>query len=169
MMCAKVSLKGRFDQRRCLALAEGPTACRHTALGTDYMGTRSWTVSGKTCQAWASQTPHEHTNNVNDKFPYGSAALAGNYCRNPDSDPLGPWCYTTDRATRWERCDIDVCSRSKREYLGGSGCQLIGNPLVALKCFLNFSKNFVGIIYNLHVAYTIKHSIMVFLCLILYK
>ncbi len=35
--------------------------------------------------------------------------LAGNYCRNPDNGPGGPWCYTTDEDVRWEYCGIVTC------------------------------------------------------------
>jgi len=32
-----------------------------------------------------------------------------NYCRNPDHDLKGTWCYTTDPNKRWEYCDISKC------------------------------------------------------------
>ena len=32
-----------------------------------------------------------------------------NFCRNPDNDPDGPWCYTTNKHIRWERCGIPYC------------------------------------------------------------
>lgn len=35
--------------------------------------------------------------------------LEENYCRNPDNDEKGPWCYTTDPATRFDYCDIPEC------------------------------------------------------------
>ena len=38
--------------------------------------------------------------------------LTSNYCRNPDSDYDGVWCYTTDPATRWEKCDVPACGLS---------------------------------------------------------
>ena len=36
--------------------------------------------------------------------------LQDNYCRNPDDEPGGPWCYTTDPAKRWEYCDVMNCT-----------------------------------------------------------
>jgi len=46
-------------------------------------------------------------------FPDESVNDASNYCRNPDSDyDEGVWCYTTDPATRWERCDVPACGLS---------------------------------------------------------
>lgn len=32
-----------------------------------------------------------------------------NYCRNPDADERGPWCYTTDPARRFDYCAIPAC------------------------------------------------------------
>ncbi|VDI40324.1 Hypothetical predicted protein, partial [Mytilus galloprovincialis] len=32
-----------------------------------------------------------------------------NYCRNPDEDPIGPWCFTTDPDVLWEECSIPLC------------------------------------------------------------
>ena len=29
-----------------------------------------------------------------------------NYCRNPDSEDGGVWCYTTDPKVKWEYCDV---------------------------------------------------------------
>ena len=34
--------------------------CKETVEGTEYRGTKSTTVSGKTCQAWNTQSPHQH-------------------------------------------------------------------------------------------------------------
>ena len=66
----------------------------------DYRGTQSKTRSGRTCQNWDTQSPHEHTN----KRSSDAGTVSNNYCRNPD-DASTIWCYTTDPATRWEYCD----------------------------------------------------------------
>ena len=42
-----------------------------------------------------------------EKFPL--AGLEENYCRNPDSDDSGPWCYTTDPDKRYDYCNIPEC------------------------------------------------------------
>jgi len=68
--------------------------------GVDYRGTKSVTLSGKTCQKWSTQTPHDH-----DYKPKDYPELQENYCRNPDGEEDGgPWCYTTDPNERWEYC-----------------------------------------------------------------
>ena len=63
-------------------------------------------MSGKTCQAWDSDTPHFHP--LTSLYrPY----LEGhNHCRNPEGRGRQPWCYTTDPNTRWEYCSIAQCS-----------------------------------------------------------
>lgn len=38
------------------------------------------------------------------------ADLEFNFCRNPDSDGGGPWCYTTDPEVRWEHCNPPSCT-----------------------------------------------------------
>ena len=55
----------------------------------------STTVSGLTCQAWTSKSPHSH------EYEYVGDH---NYCRNPSDHDEGAWCYTTDARTRWELC-----------------------------------------------------------------
>ena len=80
--------------------------CKVTQLGSEYRGTLSKTKSGYTCQAWSSQQPHQHSGTPQN---YPSAGLMNNYCRNPDNEPGGPWCYTTLASKRWEYCDVKLC------------------------------------------------------------
>ncbi|XP_030302722.1 plasminogen isoform X6 [Calypte anna] len=75
-------------------------------IGTDYRGTEAKTWRGIPCQKWAEQTPHK-PNYTPEKYP--NAGLEENYCRNPDADVSGPWCYTTDPATRFDYCNIPEC------------------------------------------------------------
>ena len=53
-------------------------------------------------------TIHRHSQHAGN-LPEGNFADAENYCRNPDNEPEGPWCYTTDPKTRWEYCDVKLC------------------------------------------------------------
>ncbi|XP_059800504.1 hepatocyte growth factor-like protein isoform X3 [Hypanus sabinus] len=89
--------------------------------GVSYRGTVSRTKSGKPCQHWSSNVPHEHRNSPS-QFPEKGLDL--NYCRNPDNDLAGPWCYTMDWNTRLEdcgiaRCDQDVCVTCNGEDYAG--------------------------------------------------
>lgn len=70
--------------------------------GTDYVGCQQQTNSGLTCQNWESQWPHSHR--YNQLSAPGTGVGDHNHCRNPDGDPNGIWCYTTDPSTRWEYC-----------------------------------------------------------------
>uniref|UniRef100_A0A8C7XYQ0 Macrophage stimulating 1 n=1 Tax=Oryzias sinensis TaxID=183150 RepID=A0A8C7XYQ0_9TELE len=72
--------------------------------GEDYRGKVFTTKSGLTCQQWWSKFPHDHW-----WTPTASNGLELNYCRNPDGDNIGPWCYTTDPERRYESCNIPQC------------------------------------------------------------
>ncbi|OXB57260.1 hypothetical protein ASZ78_007520 [Callipepla squamata] len=80
--------------------------CIHSN-GIDYRGTVARTARGRTCQEWSSQTPHKHDYFTPRTHP--KSGLEKNYCRNPDGDVNGPWCYTTDPRKAWEYCDIPKC------------------------------------------------------------
>jgi len=82
-------------------------------LQKDYRGTKSTTVGGLTCQAWSSQSPHKHSRTP-EKYP--DAGLEENFCRNPDGEPKGTWCYTTSSGKRWDYCGVPSCEvESERE------------------------------------------------------
>lgn len=85
-----------------LALNVTAKECIDNQLGVDYDGTVSTTDTGRTCQYWSETYPHSHhlTEELGDQH---------NYCRNADNEPFGPWCYTTDAATRWEYCTVPHC------------------------------------------------------------
>ncbi|KAM7402265.1 hypothetical protein PAMP_017519 [Pampus punctatissimus] len=72
--------------------------------GEDYRGKVFTTKSGLTCQQWWSKFPHDHR-----WTPTATNGLELNYCRNPDGDRIGPWCYTTDPERRYESCNIPQC------------------------------------------------------------
>lgn len=78
-------------------------------LQADYRGDIAVTKNGRECQRWDSQTPHTHSRT---RSRYPDAGLVENYCRNPDGEHGGAWCYTTDPDVRWEYCDVDVCELS---------------------------------------------------------
>ncbi|VDI55403.1 Hypothetical predicted protein [Mytilus galloprovincialis] len=105
-----------------------------TLLGRNYRGHVNITRAGRTCQAWSSVTPHKHHFNE-------TMADQKNYCRNPDSEPDGPWCYTTDVNSRWEYCDVHYCVRPFREYavevLSGSKVFLCNDSSEARNVYLD--------------------------------
>ncbi|KAG9335230.1 hypothetical protein JZ751_005586 [Albula glossodonta] len=78
-------------------------------VGLNYKGTWSVTKSGVPCQPWASTMPHEH-NRYLLQTREKKSQLVENYCRNPDNETTGPWCFTSDPNLRFETCGIPQCS-----------------------------------------------------------
>ena len=81
--------------------------------GLTYQGTVNKTKTGKVCQRWDYDSPHDHSFNWVGEH---------NYCRNPvtatDHGQTGAWCYTVTN-TRWEPCDIrdcTACDEGKDQY-----------------------------------------------------
>lgn len=46
------------------------------------------------------------------------APLEENFCRNPDGDSHGPWCYTTDPGTTFDYCALRRCGEHGRHSPG---------------------------------------------------
>ena len=59
--------------------------------GADYDGYRNVTTNGYNCENWGTYSWHH------------------NYCRNPDNDPKGPWCYTKSSKSSFDYCHIPTC------------------------------------------------------------
>jgi len=95
--------------------------CYYNNQKNSYLGKVSKTATGKTCQKWISQKPHAHT--YNEGCDYTDRTFPENYCRvsNFDAPKYKPWCYTTDKKTRWEECKISSCACPKGTY--GENCE----------------------------------------------
>ena len=61
------------------------------------------TRTGKTCQNWTSNTPQKNAYIDFDKFPEANLG-DHNYCRNPNNDSNGSWCYTLDSDVTADYC-----------------------------------------------------------------
>ena len=72
-------------------------------------------------------------------FPDGSVEAASNYCRNPDNEPVGLWCYTMDPDKRWEECDVPICGQSLRHvnYQLNHGLRGSASPVLTATGFVN--------------------------------
>ena len=90
--------------------------CFTDTLGRDYRGYVSVTSTGRECQTWTDQEPHNHTR-TEARYP-GTGLGEHNYCRNPDNEPRGAWCYTTDPESRFEYCDVGEESATCDNNLG---------------------------------------------------
>ena len=75
--------------------------CKLDNIGIAYRGTVNTTHTGKTCQSWEVTSPHHHT--------HTRLFTEKNFCRNPDYEDFGPWCYTIDENTKYESCNITLC------------------------------------------------------------
>ncbi|NXA37707.1 PLMN protein, partial [Eudromia elegans] len=98
--------------------------------GGDYRGRISVTESGSTCQHWNTQFPHRH-GWIPDSYP--CKGLEENYCRNPDGEKR-PWCYTVNRAVRWEYCAIPHCGGTEQQSAGTS-TDVLGQSPVSEECY----------------------------------
>ncbi|RXM33286.1 Prothrombin [Acipenser ruthenus] len=79
-------------------------------IGENYRGNISVTESGKDCQYWTSNFPHRITEfNVTEMMTEKN--LIENYCRNPDTSPKGPWCFSRDPLVRREECIVPICGQ----------------------------------------------------------
>ncbi|XP_043313141.1 plasminogen isoform X1 [Cervus canadensis] len=87
-----------------------PEADCMLGTGKGYRGKKATTVAGVPCQEWVAQEPHRNSIFTPEKYP--RAGLEKNYCRNPDGDPNGPWCYTTNPRKLFDYCDIPQCETS---------------------------------------------------------
>ena len=83
-----------------------PLTCKTHVDAREYMGTITTTASGKTCQRWDQQSPHQHDYIADTDYPDDTMSSAENYCRNPIEHDPGIWCYTTDTNTRYEYCEV---------------------------------------------------------------
>uniref|UniRef100_A0A8D0BPR4 Prothrombin n=1 Tax=Salvator merianae TaxID=96440 RepID=A0A8D0BPR4_SALMN len=76
----------------------------------DYKGTISVTKSGIECQFWSSKFPHKPEFNVTT---HPDSNLVENYCRNPNSNRKGPWCYTRNPTVQTEECAVPICGENR--------------------------------------------------------
>jgi integrin beta 3 len=84
----------------------GKIDCDFNGHESAYRGSIHTTQSGRSCQHWTAQEPHEHTRTP-ASFP--NAGLGNhNFCRNPDGEAT-VWCFTEDPDKEWEYCN--VCSQ----------------------------------------------------------
>ncbi|XP_004674018.1 PREDICTED: plasminogen [Condylura cristata] len=102
-----------------------------TGNGKNYRGTISKTKGGVTCQKWSSSSPHK-PNYTPEEFP--QEGLEENYCRNPDNDPKGPWCYTTDPNLRYDFCNIPQCEDECMHCSGEHYVGKISKTMSGIQC-----------------------------------
>ncbi|CAG5105809.1 Oidioi.mRNA.OKI2018_I69.chr1.g2473.t1.cds [Oikopleura dioica] len=105
------------DIPRCHGKGE---TCLEDRSGTSYRGFahKAITETGEEvlCQSWNAVKPHRSMFLIDEKH---------NYCRNPNKDPKGPWCYTTDKRVKTAYCNIRVCGEpeptASETFVGNTG------------------------------------------------
>ncbi|CAG0883224.1 unnamed protein product [Darwinula stevensoni] len=92
-----------------------PMECKLTNVGDEYIGVMNVVanveIGPKKCQSWLSQATDEDVTMPSlETFPDPAIDSGHNYCRNPNRDPNGPWCYT-EYATGSGRqyCEVPFC------------------------------------------------------------
>ncbi|KAG9273035.1 hepatocyte growth factor [Astyanax mexicanus] len=88
---------------RCGAAATEPEECYKGSEET-YRGKQMKTRSGILCAPW-----RDHSERNKREVVTLSEELEGNFCRNPDKDKHGPWCYTNSSLVPWDYCTVKLC------------------------------------------------------------
>ncbi|XP_066257101.1 uncharacterized protein [Euwallacea similis] len=94
--------------------------CKITGAGMEYGGTRDRGVSDRKCLKWDKKRTKVFANGnyimypkfPPSHFPEGSVSIAKKYCRNPNADSGGPWCFVENQEGGYmerEYCDIPFC------------------------------------------------------------
>ncbi|XP_060634281.2 hepatocyte growth factor isoform X3 [Anolis sagrei] len=76
--------------------------------GVNYMGNVARTRFGLTCSPW-DQNIQDLKRHLPLEKDLDISKLKKNYCRNPDQNAHGPWCYTNDPQVPWDYCPIPRC------------------------------------------------------------
>ncbi|KAM8819448.1 prothrombin [Rhynchonycteris naso] len=80
--------------------------------GRYYQGRLAVTSFGSPCLAWASEQAKALSKDQ-DFSP--DVQLVQNFCRNPDGDEEGAWCYVGGKPGDFEYCDLDYCEEPVEE------------------------------------------------------
>uniref|UniRef100_A0A8C5NVB0 Coagulation factor II, thrombin n=1 Tax=Jaculus jaculus TaxID=51337 RepID=A0A8C5NVB0_JACJA len=89
--------------------------------GRLYQGHLSVTTLGSSCLPWAS-APAKALSKDQSFNP--DVRLVENFCRNPDGDEEGVWCYVAGEPGDFEYCDLNYCEEAveaedEEETIGG--------------------------------------------------
>ncbi|CAD5112317.1 DgyrCDS1543 [Dimorphilus gyrociliatus] len=93
--------------------------CKYNKYGSEFQGsTFTSSNTNKSCIKWTEMLSVINKTVVKERFEFPGTSLeeAENYCRNPNRDPKGPWCYVSTDGER-EYCDIPFCACKKDDFL----------------------------------------------------
>ena len=74
--------------------------------GREYRGGLAVNTRGSRRLAWSSEQAKALSK---DQDFNPAVPLAENFCRNPDGDEEGAWCYVADQPGDFEYCDLNYC------------------------------------------------------------
>ncbi|XP_056622680.1 hepatocyte growth factor [Triplophysa dalaica] len=80
----------------------------YTGIGETYNGKQAKTRSGIPCALWK-----DHTESKERDVGFLTAEQAENFCRNPDKDKHGLWCFTNSSSIPWDYCSLKSCQPSQ--------------------------------------------------------
>ncbi|CAG0885724.1 unnamed protein product [Darwinula stevensoni] len=88
-----------------------PLECRLTDEGLEYAELKNADADGRMCQPWFSRSNNKRFSLLNLlALPDQSVDSSHNYCRNPNVDRGGPWCFTEEGTGEgWRQCGILFC------------------------------------------------------------
>ncbi|XP_049426364.1 prothrombin [Epinephelus fuscoguttatus] len=107
-----------------------------SGTGVKYEGNINITQSGKQCQYWTSSFPHPIIREYNASEP--NSILHENFCRNPNNNPDGPWCFTKDPTVQKETCRVPTCGE---DFVPPT---LAPEPIKTTECEPNHGINYIG-------------------------
>ncbi|KAM9836155.1 prothrombin [Aulostomus maculatus] len=104
--------------------------------GVNYEGNINITMSGRKCQGWSHSFPHPIQREYNASEP--GSILKENFCRNPDSHPDGPWCFTEDPTVQREFCRVPICGKAFTPPT------VAPKPIKTGECLANYGMDYTG-------------------------
>ena len=88
--------------------------CKETNSGSGYSGNLARSNSGRKCFHWSqldSIIVNQLWKSQDLTIEDDSLAQLNNFCRNPDDDEMGPWCFTDKDTEKMEYCQISLCRK----------------------------------------------------------
>ncbi|KAM6157943.1 prothrombin [Rhynchocyon petersi] len=98
--------------------------------GRQYQGRLAVTALGFPCLAWGSTLAKYLSR---DQDFSSDVPLVENFCRNPDGDEEGAWCYVSGEPGDFEYCDLNYCDEpvDEADYEPGEGTAIQGRTEAA--------------------------------------
>lgn len=110
--------------------------------GESYTGTLSVTMHGHTCLDWNHAKVKAKSKNFNREV-----ILLKNYCRNPDGDLEGPWCYVNEAGNiTMDYCNLELCGELNGEIIFSWSPRLLPR-LFSVECTSAFLKRHANVTF----------------------